>query len=99
MRRIEGICVSVTSGLQGRQEQELELRLGYSSGGTNLGVTDRWLPACGESKPVVFRLALETDELMRPVNHDHRPDYLGCRPEHRWLRVPQRIIAVANFNR
>ena len=39
MWRIEGICVSVTRGLQGRQRQEFELRL-YSSGGTNLGVRD-----------------------------------------------------------
>jgi hypothetical protein len=41
MSGIEGICVSVpTTGLQGRQRSEFELRLGYSSGGTNLGVTD-----------------------------------------------------------
>ena len=40
MWRIEGICVSVTRGLQGRKRQEFELRLSYSSGGTNLGVTD-----------------------------------------------------------
>ena len=39
MWRIEGICVSVTRGLQGRQRQEFELRLGYSPAGTNLGVT------------------------------------------------------------
>ena len=30
MWRIEGICVSVTRGLQGRQRQEFELRLSYS---------------------------------------------------------------------
>jgi hypothetical protein len=40
MSRIEGICVSVTRGLQGRQRQEFELRLSHSSRRTNLGVTD-----------------------------------------------------------
>ena len=30
------------------------------------------------SKRMVFRLVSHTDELMRPVNHDYRPDRLGC---------------------
>jgi hypothetical protein len=37
---VEGICVSLTRGLQGRQRQEFELRLRYSSRRTNLGITD-----------------------------------------------------------
>jgi hypothetical protein len=45
MWRIEGICVSVTRGLQGRQRQEFELRLSYSSGGTNPTATHGQLEA------------------------------------------------------
>ena len=60
MWRIEGICVSVTRGLQGRQRQEFELRLSYSSGRTNLGVTDARTESGGASRAIAsvpFNLA------------------------------------------
>jgi hypothetical protein len=67
MWRIEGISIRVTRGLQGRQRQELELGLSYSSGPTNLGVTDMhiglgiWRKVCRTNCRLLHREGLGCD--------------------------------------